>query len=73
MDTVEIQVKGYKIYCESDTHELYDIFIPNKDYRMSSSDASGYIPTSHKVIAVKRDTRTFNVKYEDLKEINQNN
>lgn len=72
MEYVEIDVKGYKIYAESDQHELYDIFIPNKEYRMSSTEAQSYISDHHKVIAVKRDTRSFKVAYKDLEEINQN-
>lgn len=69
METIEVKVKGYKIYCENERHELYDFFIPKKQYRMNMSEAKEYVPEMHKVIAVKRDTETIHVTYEDLKSI----
>lgn len=69
METIEVKVKGYKIYCENELHELYDFFIPKQQYRMNMSEAKEYVPEMHKVIAVKRDTETIHVTYEDLKAI----
>lgn len=69
METIKVKVKGYKIYCENESHELYDFFIPKQQYRMNMSEAKEYVPEMHKVIAVKRDTETIHVTYEDLKSI----
>lgn len=67
---IEVIVKGYTIYCKSYNDELYDMFIPNTDYRMSNEKASTYINDSDELIAVKRDTQKFTVEYQDLKAIN---
>lgn len=72
METIEVKVKGYKIYCENYFHELYDFFIPKQQYRMSMQEAKEYVPETHSVIAVKRDTETVIVTYDDLKTIKQN-
>lgn len=69
METIEVKVKGYKIYCENDFHELYDFFIPKQQYRMSMQEAKEHVPELHTVIAVKRDTETIQVTYDDLKNI----
>lgn len=69
METIEVKVKGYKIYCENERQELYDFFIPKQQYRMSMKEAKEYVPEMHKVIAVRRDTETIHVTYEDLKAI----
>lgn len=71
METIEVKVKGYKIYCVNQDHELYDFFIPKQQYRMSMTQAQDYVPEMHTVIAVKRDTETIDVTYDDLKEIKQ--
>lgn len=72
METIVVNVKGYKIYCENQDYVLYDFFIPKQQYRMSMAEAKQYVPESHSVIAVKRDTETIDVTYDDLKEIKQN-
>ena len=69
METIEVKVKGYKIYCENQDHELYDFFIPKQQYRMSMYEAKNYVPEMHSVIAVKRDTEKIDVTYDDLKAI----
>lgn len=70
METIEVKVKGYKIYCENQNHELYDFFIPKQQqYRMSMKEAQEYVPELHTVIAVKRDTETIHVIYDELKAI----
>jgi len=71
MESIEVKVKGYKIYCENQDHELYDFFIPKQQYRMSMNEAKEYVPEMHNVIAVKRDTETIHVTYDDLKAIKQ--
>lgn len=71
METIEVKVKGYKIYCENIDHELYDFFIPKQQYRMSINEAKEYVPELNTVIAVKRDTETIHVNYDDLKAIKQ--
>lgn len=72
METIVVNVKGYKIYCENQDYVLYDFFIPKQQYRMSMTEAQQYVPESHSVIAVKRDTQTIDVTYDDLKAIEQN-
>lgn len=72
METIEVKVKGYKIYCENQDGELYDFFIPKQQYRMNMSEAQAYVPEMHTVIAVKRDTETVQVTYDDLKAIKLN-
>lgn len=69
METIEVKVKGYKIYCENQNGELYDFFIPKQQYRMNMSEAQAYVPEMHSVIAVKRDTEKIDVTYDDLKAI----
>lgn len=69
METIEVNVKGYKIYCENQDSELYDFFIPKQQYRMNMTEAKNYVPEMHKIIAVKRDTETYHVTYDDLKTI----
>lgn len=69
METIEVKVKGYKIYCENQDGELYDFFIPKQQYRMNMSEAQAYVPEMHSVIAVKRDTEKIDVTYDDLKAI----
>lgn len=69
METIEVKVKGYKIYCENQDHELYDFFIPKVQYRMSINEAKEHVPEMHNVIAVKRETETLHVTYDDLKAI----
>lgn len=69
METIEVKVKGYKIYCENHDGELYDFFIPKQQYRMNMSEAQAYVPEMHTVIAVKRDTEKIDVTYDDLKAI----
>lgn len=69
METIEVKVKGYKIYCENQDGELYDFFIPKQQYRMNMSEAQAYVPEMHSVIAVKRDTEKIDVTYDDLKTI----
>lgn len=71
METIVVNVKGYKIYCENQDYELYDFFIPKQQYRMSMREAQKHVPESHSVIAVKRDTETIGVTYDDLKAIEQ--
>ena len=72
METIEVKVKGYKIYCENQDGELYDFFIPKQQYRMNMSEAQAYVPEMHSVIAVKRDTEKIDVTYDDLKAIKLN-
>lgn len=69
METIEVKVKGYKIYCENQDGVLYDFFIPKQQYRMNMSEAQAYVPEMHNVIAVKRDTEKIDVTYDDLKAI----
>lgn len=69
METIEVKVKGYKIYCENQDGELYDFFIPKQQYRMNMSEAQAYVHEMHSVIAVKRDTEKIDVTYDDLKAI----
>ena len=71
METIEVKIKGYKIYCENEQHELYDFFIPKQQYRMNMSEAKEYVPEMHNVIAVRRDTEKIHVTYDDLKAIKQ--
>lgn len=69
METIQVKVKGYKIYAESQDHELYDFFIPREQYKMSMKEAKEQVPEMHKVITVKRDTQTYYVTFDDLKTI----
>lgn len=69
METIQVKVKGYKIYAESQDHELYDFFIPREQYKMTMKEAKEQIPEMHKLIAVKRDTQTYYVTFNDLKTI----
>ena len=69
MENIQVKVKGYKIYCENQDNELYDFFIPKEQYKMSMKEAKEHVPEMHKVIAVKRDTQTYYVTFDDLKTI----
>lgn len=69
MEDIQVKVKGYKIYAETQDHELYDFFIPREQYKLSMKEAKEQVPELHKVIAVKRDTQTYYVTFDDLKTI----
>lgn len=71
MTTIDVQVKGFNIYCSNDIGELYDFFLPKDHYRMSKTEAHEHIPEAHKLIDFKRDSKTYRLKYEDLKNISQ--
>lgn len=71
MTMIDVTVKGFKLYCEDEHQELYDFFVPNKDYRMTISQANVYVPEMHKLIAVKRDTKQYEIRYSDLLELQE--
>lgn len=66
METISVNVKGYTIYCENDQHELYDFFVPKEAYRLNKQEAQSYVPETHQLIDVKRDTKSYLVKHDDL-------
>lgn len=71
MTSIDVQVKGFNIYCANDIGELYDFFIPKDHYRMSKTEAYTNIPYGYKLIDFKRDSKTYRLKYEDLQNISQ--
>lgn len=71
MTSIDVQVKGFNIYCANDIGELYDFFLPKDHYRMSKTEAHEHIPENHKLIDFKRDSKTYRVIYEDLQDISQ--
>lgn len=71
MTNIDVQVKGFNIYCENDMGEYYDFFIPKDHYRMFKTEAKEHIPETHKLIDIKRDSKTYRVNYEALKEVSQ--
>lgn len=68
---VDVQVKGFVLYCENDQHEMYDFFVPREFYRMSKTEALEYIPETHKLIDVKRDYKNYTVDLKELIEISK--
>ena len=64
MTQVDVEVKGFVIYCENDLGELYDFFIIKQHYRMFKTEAREHIPETHKVIDIKRDIKTYRVDYD---------
>lgn len=71
MTTIDVQVKGFNIYCANDIGELYDFFIPKDHYRMSKTEAYTHIPYGHKLKDYKRESKTYRLKYEELQSISQ--
>lgn len=68
---VDVQVKGFVIYCENEQHEMYDFFVPREHYRMSKTEAREFIPEMHKLIDIKRDYNNYTVDFEELKKISK--
>lgn len=69
---IDVKIRGYTIYCESDNHELYDFFVPMNDYRLSKKEAqANLVPEAHTLLAVKRDYKTLQVEYEQLLKISE--
>ena len=68
---VDVDVKGYKIYAENKRGELYDIFVPMQKYYLTKQEAQKYINDSDKLLAVKRETRSYKVSYNALIDVAQ--
>lgn len=69
MTSIDVQVKGFRLYCENDIGELYDFFILKDFYRISKTELYQHIPEAHKLIDFKRESKTYRVDYDALKEI----
>lgn len=69
MKNIQVTIRGYTIYCENDQHEIYDFFVPKQSYKMNKSEALDYIPETHKLLDIKRDSEVIFVKYEELLKI----
>lgn len=73
MNTIQVEIKGFRLYCENDQHEMYDFFVPRQYYRMPRKDAYELIPETHKLLDIKRDRETIYVQYDALMEISKQN
>ena len=71
MNNVDVQVKGFNLYCEDDEGTEYDLFVPKDHYRMFKNEAREYIPETHKLIDIKRNYITYRVDHDNLKSIAQ--
>lgn len=69
MTSIDVQVKGFRLYCENDIGELYDFFILKDFYRISKTELYQHITEAHKLIDFKRESKTYRVDYDALKEI----
>jgi len=68
MKYLYVDVKGYKIYAENRYGELYDIFIPHTKYYLTKHEAKQYINETDRLLAVKRETRSYKMNYNVLKD-----
>ena len=71
MKFVDLDVKGYKIYAENRRGELYDFFIPHTKYYLTKHEAKQYINENDRLLAVKRETRSYKMNYKVLKDLAQ--
>ena len=63
---VDVDVRGYKIYAENQRGELYDIFVPMQKYYLTKQEAQKYLNENDKLLAVKRENRSYKISYNVL-------
>ncbi len=71
MNYIDLDIKGFTLYCHDDVGEKYDFFIPKQDYRISKTEMMKHIPESHTLIDSKRSKKTITVNYDELLKISK--
>ena len=64
-DTEEMKAvvicRGYVIYAKSDKGELYDLFYPALQNRITIGEAESLLPDEHKLLTTERLTRYYEI------------
>ena len=68
---IEVNVQGFNITTLDEEKEMHDIFVPMNAYRLNTSQARLFVPSTHEVVDIKRTYEQLFVKYEELKKIAQ--
>lgn len=71
MNYIDLEIKGFTLYCHNDVSEVYDFFIPRQDYRIAKRDMMKYVPEGHTLIDSKRTSKTITVDYDELLNISK--
>ena len=70
-ETIDVTVRGFKVYVENNNSELYDFFIPTNERRIAQKDVKHLLANNDKIIAIKRDNQKYQMAIDDIEKFGQ--
>lgn len=70
--TVNVTIRGYRVYVETKYRELYDFHIPTTHHRLFKKDVQPFVNEDDEIIAIKRENHNYNVPIDTIIQNNLN-
>lgn len=64
--TVNVKVRGFRIYVQKKNDDLYDFFIPTSLNRLALKQVQHFVDDSDTIIAIKRNNQDYEVAIDDI-------